>query len=266
MKCKHAVELFDSYLKGTANGEERTNLENHLATCEVCRQQFELYRFYFSGVTVENDFPVPSQLNAKIKYAVYQQAHKHKKVPFWQNKRILATATACAFLFVIGIMGTSYFSKIKDASNSTNTEAITDAVQTQELFLASASETELPTAKNPSPRSVIVANESVATANAQTLEEAETTIPAYDGETVETPRHFMMGATVFYKNENTSPDLQIDSEWMDAILSEFPHEVLTEDTYLVTVTAEELETLMGCSVDADETKSQLTLQFVNENE
>ena len=263
MKCKHAVELFDSYLKGTAKWEDRTDLENHLATCEVCKQQFELYRFYFSDANVESDFPVPSQLNTKIKYAVYQQATKPKKVPFWQNKRILATATACAFLFVVGILGTSYFDKMKEAAKATNTEATTAAEQTEELLLASTSEVKSPTKQNPSPRSMIIVNESVAdTTDEQTMEETEALIPAYDGENIASPRHFMMGSTVFYKNENVTPDLLVDAEWMDTILSEFPHEVLTEDTYLVTVTTEELETLMDCSVDADETKSQLTLQFV----
>lgn len=286
MKCKHAVGLFDSYLNGTANPEEQAALENHIATCEACRQQFELYRFYFADAKVENDFAVPSQLNAKIKYAVYQQADNHKKVPFWQNKRIISAATACAFLFVVGIIGTSHLGKIKEAAKNPNETTATVTEDNGVAMLSTDPEFDSIDEQALDPYAMSIENRAIsprsmeveesteilydtevenevhqATIDVDSLEESTVLIPAYPGNLPAIENAHEFGRTLFQKTEPEIPDIVLDIQWAEQILSEFPHEVLSTDSYLVTITKQDLETVIGCSVDVDEEKTQLILQF-----
>lgn len=353
MKCNHIVELFDSYLKGTATSQESSALEQHIATCETCRKQLELYRIFFADVNIENDFPVPPQLDAKIKYAVYQ-AKSTKKVPFWQNKRILSAATACAFLFVVGIFGASRYSKIKEAAQVSNPQLVqtvdfstgeTDSndvvtaepedvaqIPTQEQILndAAASEKTIPEESNnakpqkeekvspkatekPKSSSKVVAesapkatpkpNNTQKTASADTntatkaapdvntkvvaTEAADTpktvSEKATDSAMVSesgtkkalsptphpTPQSTQkpMDATIYsargisQENTETDKNIVIADQWKEPILANFPHQAISNDTYLVTITKTELEAVLGYPTDANAGQSQLTLQF-----
>lgn len=351
MKCNHIVELFDSYLKGTATPQEASALEQHIATCETCRKQLELYRMFFADVNIENDFPVPPQLDAKIKYAVYQ-AKATKKIPFWQNKRILSAATACAFLFVVGIFGASRYSKMKDAAQVTDPQLMQmadyankeaddndvvtsepeDVMQlpTQEQILNDATDsekklpeesnnseaqkeekaspkatekpkdnskvvTESPPKATPKPsnaqknasteskplskaahdvNTAVVAAETIKTPKAVSETATDSAVPQESGTqkaAVPTPQPTQKpeDATVYsareiaQENAGTGKNIVIANQWKESILADFPHEIISKDTYLVTITKAELEAVLGYSTDANAGQSQLTLQFVS---
>ena len=277
MKCKHIVELFDSYVNGTADVGVKQAIEDHLKTCDACRKQLELYRFYFQDVKIENDFPVPSDLNAKIKYAIHQTKQK-KKIPFWQNKRILSAATVCAFLLVAGIWGTSNYTKLQNAANTVtveNTASITK--ETDEPPLATPEVVQY-TRQIPEP-SVTTPTNAPEVAAIEPLSDHSTQIAAYagneeaniggggevnqdSGDTIATNEE----AFTLKRNIVATEDVTVLAEWKEQILSQFPNEELSENTYLVTVTKPELEALLGCSIDADENKAQLILRFVESNE
>ncbi len=277
MKCKQIVALFDSYISGTADVTVQKTVEDHLKTCEACKKQLALYRFYFQDAKIENDFPVPSDLNAKIKYTIHQ-AKQQKKVPFWQNKRILSTATACAFLFVAGLWGISNYAKLQDAANPVIVETATPVTQkTNESPLATP-EVIQHTRQLPEP-SVTTQTNVPEIAAIEPLSDQSTQIAAYSGNE---EGNFGGGGGAKQNSEDlianneevftlkrnavVSEDLTVLAEWKEQILSQFPNEELAENTYLVTVTKLELEELMECSVDADENKTQLILRFVESNQ
>ncbi len=277
MKCKQIVALFDSYINGTADSTVRKTVEDHLKTCEACKKQLALYRFYFQDVKIENDFPAPSDLNAKIKYTIHQ-AKQQKKVPFWQSKRILSVATACTFLLVAGLWGASNYRKLQDAAKPAIAEA--PASVTQEINELPLATPEVVQNVRQMPEPTVIAQTNVPeTAATEPLSDLSTQIPAYTGnkeanigggggvnqdfgDAIATNEEVY----TLKRNIAAAEDIVILAEWKDQILSQFPGEELAENTYLVTVTKTELEELMGCSVDADENKTQLVLRFLESNE
>ncbi len=245
MKCSHAISLFDEYLKQTISLSDKQELTEHLKTCASCQKQWEAYRFFFENSNIEEDFLVPSQLNAKIKYTIHQ-AKNNKKVPFFQNKQLLAGLTACSFLLVGAVFGTSYYQQLKDARTQPDTGIVEPMVRTVD----DPSKMAESISDEPNPARALSMDPTIETKN---------DTPAYLGdETENAPSNIMMVQEAM----PTQNEVKISDQWQEKILIAFPHEVLTEDTYLVMATKEELEQLLGCSVDADESASQLTIQFV----
>ena len=115
MKCSQATALFAEYLNQTIQPADKKQLTEHLKECPSCQKQWEAYRFFFANSDIEEDFLVPSALNAKIKYTLHQ-AKNNKKEPFFQNKQLLAGLTACSFLLVGTLWGTSHYRQLKEAS------------------------------------------------------------------------------------------------------------------------------------------------------
>lgn len=269
MNCKETVALFDSYVNKTINSAEKQALEEHLKTCETCRKQLELYSFYFSDVKIEDDFLVPSQLNAKIKYTIQQarEQKETKKIPFWQNKRIFSAATACAFLLMAGIFGISNYQALQDAAKSPVIETNDPVIQGEIANLNTALEqSETPAMAKESRQVTPVYNNHEETlpetANEAPTPEVSEDVAAYSGEAntnftadaVAEP--FTMTRTVA-----APEDISLSVDWKDTILTQFPHEVITEDIFLVTVTKAELEAITGQIVETDETKTQLFIRF-----
>ncbi len=297
MNCKHAAELFDSYIKKTASKEDAAALEAHIANCDSCRKQLELYRFYFTDTNIENDFLVPSQLNAKIKYTIQQakeNAKNTKKIPFWQNKRILSAATACAFLFVAGILGVSNYEKLQNAAKTPV------SVETPVVLTEEKSRTSVPVAQEqmpepvPTPQTVSVP-ESVSAPVAAKVSKNATRVPEKNekaapeaaelsvlADTSDEIQAYGSGGSTNASAEDTltyqsdsetqsvkmqrnlviAEDITLSFDQKDAVLTAYPHEVIADDLFLVTVTKAELETLLGSSVEADETKTQLVIRFI----
>ena len=59
----------------------------------------------------------------------------------------------------------------------------------------------------------------------------------------------------------TTEDISLSADWKDTILANYPHEVITEDIFLVTISKTELENILGNSIETDETKTQLFIRF-----
>lgn len=286
MNCNHAIELLDSYVKGTATENNKKALESHLKTCKTCQKQLELYRVFISDATkIEDDFPVPSQLNAKIKYTIQQarETRESKKIPFWMNKQLLSTATACAFLLVAGIWGASNYTKLQNAAGISKIETASSITTNQVTETAPKKEQAITQAPTPSPavmakaKQVAEIPDNSATNEAITQDtvpvpqlaeeppvlEASDDISAYSGGADANATDAAKSETALMQRRMVpTEDATISSEWKEVVLATFPHEILSEDTFLVTATKADLEALMGCSVDADETKTQLTIRFL----
>lgn len=286
MKCNHAIELFDSYVKGTATENNKKALESHLKTCEACQKQLELYRVFISDATkIEDDFPVPSQLNAKIKYTIQQarETRETKKIPFWMNKQFLSTATACAFLLVAGIWGASNYTKLQNAAGISNIETASSVTTNQVTETDPQKKQTAPEVPTPSPAVMAKAKQVAENPDNSATNEVimQDTVPvpqlaeeppvlevsedisAYSGGAdANSAKDAKSEPALMQRMMVPTEDVTISFEWKDEILATFPHEILSEDTFLVTATKADLEALMGCSVDADETKTQLTIRFL----
>lgn len=259
MKCGRITGLFDSYIKGTATREEQAILENHIATCEACRKQLELYRYYFSDTAIEDDFSVPARLNASIQYAIHQERSK-KKIPFWQNRRIISAATACAFALVAGIWGISNYQNLKDMTQTLKQETV-QPIPTEPA--TGVDEPESDSGSQPAPRKMVPDTPAPANITADaTTEDAQ--IAAYSEEASAPVHHaYTMGRTLLQPIMQTPQEIVIADTWMENLLAQFPNEIISEDIYLVTVTKAELEEFLGCSTDANEEAEQLVIRFVS---
>ncbi len=278
MKCKHAFSLFDSYIKQTASKEDVALLEEHIATCDSCKKQLELYRLYLSDVRIEDDFLVPSQLNAKLKYTIHQAKQaKTTKIPFWQNKRILSAATACAFLFVASILGVSNYEKLQNAAKApvsveAPVTAAEEPVAASEVVVNEEVSAPVPTpgiTKNDenirkTPEEPVV-NEAIsneptaASVHSDNLDEpAAYSVEAAQDDTLseESSQPFKLQRTI-----DVAEDITLSADQKDSILESFPHEVISEDVFLVTITKAELESILNFTIEVDESKPQLIIKF-----
>lgn len=267
MKCKQTVALFDAYINGTISPAEKQALKSHLETCESCKKQLELYHFYFSDVKIEEDFPVPAQLNAKIKYTLQQarDAKEPKKLPFWQNKRILSAATACAFLFVAGILGASNYDKLQNASG---TPVLTEppVAVSNEIAKMIPEETPSPTSAptvakvtQQTPQVAVISESVPPQDEIAMLSDAPEDIPAYSEEEQNNAVSENVqdtSATGFSLQRTVIPaeDVTLSIDWKESILLTYPHEILSDDLFLVAVTPAELEIMLGYPLDTEETK------------
>ena len=273
MNCKQTIELFDRYVNGTLDSAKKKELECHLNTCEECKKQLELYRFYFSDVKIEDDFPVPAQLNAKIQYTLQQArlAKDPKKIPFWQNKRILSAATACAFLFVASILGVSNYEKLQNAAK-TSVVVGTPAISSNETAKVVPEQTPEPTSAPVMARTtrqtpqISVADEPVLPQDeAAFISDTTNDIAAYSEEehtnsVTEDTQEESSAAFNLQRTVVPAEDITLSPDIKEAILLTYPYEILSEDVYLVAVTKAELETILGYPLDTEE-KDQLIIRF-----
>lgn len=289
MKCSAAQNLFGEYLKGSLSQEEIANLEHHLHDCEECKTKWETYRVFFSDTQIEQDFPVPSQLNAKIKYTL-QQAKNKKKIPFYRNKQVLSYATACCFLLMAGLFGTSHFEQMK--------EDVKQPVVTKEIITGTMqntpAETPLPepvmteTAAKQTPKltkAVPDSNKTVMPSSApetnhNTAELLADSITSQDAVEESQNEALMVAETAAEYEEPTTyarhggggslpilehpADFTVAESLRSQILDNYPHTKLSENLFSVQIPEDYLETLLGISIDTEESTTEYILEFIGE--
>jgi hypothetical protein len=129
MNCEECVGLFYEYLNNRLRKDAFLDFLEHIDDCPDCAQEFEIYKQCFKEDFLEQDFPFPEDLNARINYAVQnarEMDEKSKKViwkEFFENKnllsrKVLAYAASFAFLFITAVFGGSYLKNIKNLKNA----------------------------------------------------------------------------------------------------------------------------------------------------
>lgn len=287
MKCSHAFELFDTYVNGTISPIEKQALENHIADCSSCRQQLETYRIFLQDADVEKDFGVPPQLNAKIQYTIHQASTK-KAAPFRIKKQVLAYVTACSLLLMAGIFGASHYHLIRqtdqppqpihtpvptafapsdESENAADQAAAPPTAPPTEA--ASASPAERPAVtptparsptetKTPLPQSPATAvPEAVQTHNlpADPANEPQT----YTNSIAEDKNEQFRARKSLGQEANF--DVVVPSPYREEILRTYPHTLLAENLYRITITKAQLEQLTNTEFSVAETAADMTILF-----
>lgn len=281
MNCKEASNLFSELRLETLSPEAQQELEEHLNHCQSCQKEWKIYNLFLADTRIEEDFPIPSQLNAKIKYTI-DQAKNKKKVPFYRNKQVLAFATACCFLLMAGIWGTSHFEALKNDMHST--QITSQDQETAPQNVKTADTMEIPPEQNipaydPQPTPAV---QPVTPKNAPTTTDYATQDPLADTENAgiapasETTLPSGGGSEAGGENSDASPfsrqrpedgnqaehsaDLTVNAQFCAELLEHYPNTQLAEQTYLITITKAELEEVLKETTTLEE-KSEYIILF-----
>lgn len=274
MNCKEVSNLFCDYLADTLSGETKQQLEEHLQSCPSCQKDWKTYQLFFTNSSMENDFPVPSQLNAKIKYTINQAKNK-KKVPFYRNRQVLSYATACCFLLVAGIFGTSHYQQLKtEIQNPSATNEIQVVLQ-EPVATQSPIATQAPSQPTLAPTKSIsqpaLVTDVVAPAVSPAAEPivAEEPVVANEPVVAAEETDHQTQETTTYAREVDEPmaiaeqpeDINLSIEFKDALLEQYPHTELAKNTYAVAITKAELSAFVQSELPLDE-KCEYVIVFV----
>jgi len=104
MKCKEATYLLSEYLDGQLGPEETARLEEHLARCSKCREQYEDLKNYQALISSLETKKAPDNLEQEVlgKLASSEQVSPVKKmtIPLWV-KTVAAAAIIIGFVYII---------------------------------------------------------------------------------------------------------------------------------------------------------------------
>lgn len=294
MKCKEASNLFLEHRLGTISQENKQALEEHLNHCQSCQKAWETYSLFLSDAQIEDDFPIPSQLNAKIKYTIHQAKNK-KKVPFFRSKQVLSYATACCFLLVAGIWGTTHFEQIKEdiqtplLATETHIEqpVETETENREQEIPVADSTTSQPeplsnqpvekTTPKPAPvqyqalQSDVGQTEATTSAAEPLADQTSTITEDYNSVDVANDVTEPVNPAVFSRQIDSSvaigeypADISVNTQFQAALLEGYPHTKLTDTVYSITITKAELEEILQKETTLEE-KSEYIIEFNDEN-
>ena len=275
MKCKQAEALIDEYNRNELSPEKKQAFEDHIQSCASCKKLLETYRLLLSDTKIEDDFPMPPQLNAKILYAL-QQVREEKKVPFYRNKRVISFATACCFLLAAGIFGANNYEQFKALFRPSMLTSEIQTVTTQKTPTKtnSPSETETKNAQV-TPQTEPITEQTPApkirAQSASTLSEPDdATAPVSDSSYTTQPSEMSEPIVAVQRNQEQLPisehpaDFTVSGELKDEILENYPHTELAENIFSVQIPEEKLEEILNIMLDFEEPKSEFVLEFLAE--
>jgi len=100
MDCKHIEDLFSLYLEDELSPEKRESVEQHLDSCQECRELFALIKETHEALNIFPEIEVTSQLRNRL----YEIPTKKKKFSFKLNillRPALQPVFAGATIFLI---------------------------------------------------------------------------------------------------------------------------------------------------------------------
>lgn len=97
MNCQHARSLISRYLDRELSEDLLRALEDHLASCPVCRKETEELRSLLEIVERPADMPVPTRLFAMIRERL-PDAGRIRVLPWWKPVLVPVLATAAFIL------------------------------------------------------------------------------------------------------------------------------------------------------------------------
>lgn len=282
MNCKEATDLFSEHRMETLPQAKKQALEEHLNHCQSCQKAWKAYSVFFADTGIENDFLIPSQLNAKIKYTIHE-ANNKKKVPFFRSKQVLSYATTCCFLLVAGIFGASHFGQLQENINTPYVATVSD-VQKTEAMETTAPQPEFssadtqdvqptpPAVRNiskptPAPKKNNISEstpENVTTpasepladmANQKIAPASEEGASGGGGASLEAYNAYYTITRQVDQSLAISEypaDLTVSAEFQTTLLENYPHTELTASVYSITITKAELEEILEITTELEE--------------
>jgi hypothetical protein len=82
LKCTEAKRLFSPYLDGAVTGTQMHGLQNHLASCAGCEQDYQLLRGTQRLLASVGRPKAPADLGLQLRLAISREAAEAKRPPF----------------------------------------------------------------------------------------------------------------------------------------------------------------------------------------
>lgn len=82
VRCSEAKTLFSSYLDGAVTGTQMLGLQEHMAKCPSCAQEYSLLRQTQQMLLSVRRPKIPVDLNLKLRLAISREAALAKQPPF----------------------------------------------------------------------------------------------------------------------------------------------------------------------------------------
>src|SRR5579884_3525963 len=79
MRCSEAKNLFSPYLDGALSGKQMQSLQEHLATCAPCAQEYQLLRRSQKLLVSVGKPKVPADLGLKLRVAISHEAARSRE-------------------------------------------------------------------------------------------------------------------------------------------------------------------------------------------
>ncbi len=109
MKCNQANELIMKYMDGTLTKEETITLNQHLALCERCKQEFDIFNQMLIGFEVDEIEEV--DLGVEFTQSVMEEVYTigYIKKPTFLRKLVFNISTACVLTILAFLLFTIVF-------------------------------------------------------------------------------------------------------------------------------------------------------------
>ncbi len=114
MKCETIRNLLSSYIDRELNDIEKTELENHLAECDECRQEYEMLLDIVSACSNLEEVELPQDFKTELHQRLIEEKKKKNFFRGILERRSMKVATglvAAALVIAIGIGNSSLFDK-----------------------------------------------------------------------------------------------------------------------------------------------------------
>lgn len=124
MNCKKVNILFDDYLNEKISGKFKSEFEDHINNCTVCKENLKLYNALNNYIENDKLNFSNSNLYDSIKSGI-QKNGKTLHLITWKSKILVyAAASVIAFLSIFSgyLMGNSFSSKLIKESNTVSME------------------------------------------------------------------------------------------------------------------------------------------------
>lgn len=130
LSCEEALEQMSQALDGPLTGEERGELEAHLAGCPACRADWEALRELHQAMGELEETPAPEGFADRVMERVREESGPAKVVPLWRRPQWRAAAglAACAVICV----GLYYGADRSGTGTAGNLAAVPDPAQWSE--------------------------------------------------------------------------------------------------------------------------------------
>ena len=130
LSCEEALEQMSQALDGPLTGEERGELEAHLAGCPACRTDWAALRELHQAMGELEETPAPEGFADLVMERVREESAPAKVVPLWRRPQWRAAAglAACAVICV----GLYYGADRSGAGTAGSLAAVPDPAQWSE--------------------------------------------------------------------------------------------------------------------------------------
>lgn len=130
ISCSKAREMIDSYIDGDINEADMTAFEDHISTCDDCRELYE-FTIQVTSALKRSIQPPPADFTARVMDRVRQEAaapvKQNKILPFFRSWKAYGSAAAAVLLLVVIGKTAVYDRYLEVVQPPADTAYVTDA-------------------------------------------------------------------------------------------------------------------------------------------